>query len=83
MHKPDKKTLAIIESALQKALEELGENMENLPAEDIGKHMVCGVGKTGALSYSWKGMPILDAIPEISPEKNVHWRIFTPEKVIQ
>ncbi len=82
INKPDKATLMRIEELLHEQLQELGEDLDKLPAHEIGKNMVCGVDAHGALTYAWKGMPILDVVPEKSPDGKVKWRFFTGQVAV-
>lgn len=72
-----------VEELLREQLLELGVNPEELPAHEIARGMHCGVRADGALSYSWKGTPILDVLPEPQDDGRTQWRLFTRETPLQ
>mgnify|MGYP003623447860 CR=1 FL=1 len=81
--KPDLSVLQRAEELLREQLTLIGEDPAELQAHEIASHMHCGVHMDGALSYSWKGTPILDVSPEIQNDGSVKWRFFTRETPLQ
>lgn len=81
--KPDLNVMQRIEELLREQLEALGEDPSFIEPHEIGRHMHCGVHPNGALSYTWRGTPILDAEPETTPDGTVQWRFFTRDTPMQ
>ena len=69
--------MARVEALLHEQLVELGEDVAQLQPHEISLHMHCAVHPDGALSYVWKGTPILDVKPERMPDNSLRWRFFT------
>lgn len=81
--KPDLEVMRRVEELLRDELLGLGEDISELPPHEISKNMHCGVHDSGALSYSWKGVPILDVDPEVQPDGSIRWRFFTRDTPTQ
>lgn len=75
--KPDLATLRRIEALLREQLDELGESPDALEPHQIVGNMLCAVHPDGALSYSWRGSPLLDVEPETLPDGSVRWHFYT------
>ena len=81
--KPAPAIMQRVEELLREQLLKLGEDPSTLPPHEIAAHMHCGVHPDGALSYSWKGIPVLDVIPDQRNDGSVKWRFFTQETPLQ
>lgn len=81
--KPDLRVLRRVEELLREQLVELGDDPSLLPPHEISRHMHCAVHESGALSYAWKGTPILDVTPEAQPDGKITWRLFTRDTPVQ
>lgn len=81
--KPDADVLRRVEELLREQLAELGEDFSAMAPCEISLHMQCGVHSSGALSYSWKGEPILDVNPERASDGKIHWRFFSRDTSLQ
>lgn len=81
--KPDMNVMRRVEELLREQLAAMGEDPDMLPPHFISEHMRCGVHAGGSLSYSWKGLPLLDVDPELMPDGSVRWRFFTRDTPVQ
>ncbi len=81
--KPDLETMRRVEELLREQLIERGEDPSSLPPHDIARHMRCAVHPDGAMAYDWKGLPILDVLPEPRADGTVQWRFFTRDTPVQ
>ena len=81
--KPDRATLLRVEDLLREQLAEQDEDISSMPPHEISRSMQCAVHASGALSYSWKGLPILDVEPEAQEDGSIRWRLFTRDTPTQ
>lgn len=81
--KPGQDVMRRVEELLREQLRELGEDPSSLPPHEIALHMRCAVHPDGALGYAWKGLPILDVLPEYHADGSVLWRFFTRDTPLQ
>lgn len=81
--RPDLAVMQRIEELLREQLREMDEDIAQVEPHEISRHMQCGVHSSGALSYSWKGVPILDVTPELQPDGTIKWRFFTRDTPLQ
>lgn len=72
-----------VEELLREQLKELGEDPDRIQPHEFSRHMRCGVHSSGALSYAWKGTPVLDVVPESQADGGVSWRFFTRDTPLQ
>lgn len=72
-----------VEELLREQLRDLGEDPDLMEAHEISAGMHCAVHRDGALSYTWKGTPLLDVDPETLPGGGVRWRFFTRDTPVQ
>lgn len=80
MHKPGPEVLKQVEKLLRVELAERGVDVGALPPHEISAAMHCGVHPDGALSYVWRGEPILDALPEAGEDGTVRWRLLARQR---
>lgn len=73
---------ARVEELLREQLQELGEELENLPPHLIQEHMHCEVFPDQSMIYAWKELPILRVVPERTAT-GVLWRMFTRDETGQ
>ncbi len=81
--KPDRYVMQRVEELLREQLEGRGVHIAEIPPHEIRQKMVCAVHPGGALSYSWEGEAILEAIPEHQPDGSLRWRFFTDDTTTQ
>ncbi len=72
-----------VEELLREELAALGVDITVLPPHEISRNMHCAVHASGALSYSWRGQPLLDVEPEAQADGGIRWRFFTRETPLQ
>ena len=76
IHKPGPDVLRRIEELLREELAGRGIDANLLPPHEISEHMRCGVHPDGALSYVWKGEPVLDVVPEKGADGKIRWKLL-------
>ena len=81
--KPGLDVMRRVEELLREQLVELGEDPDRIKPHEFSEHMRCGVHPSGALSYVWKGTPVLDVDPELQEGGIVRWRFFTRDTPVQ